>query len=218
MVMELSLTRRGPRVVPGNLGTVDETDVQLLERWRTGEATAGQALFERHFGSLYRFFQNKCDGDSDELVQATLLACLNAKDQFRGDASFRTYLFTIARHKLYRYIRERKRNANVDMSITSVAEVVTTMRSVMVRDQAHRALLDALRELTVEQQTLLELHYWEELDTIELSRVFEVPAATVRTWLFRARGKLRELLASHAPQTLEDLDGMARAARLPAQT
>lgn len=213
MVTQRSITRRVQIAAPGTLARVDDSDGQLLEQWRAGEAAAGQALFERHFASLYRFFQNKCDGDSDELVQATLLACLNAKEQFRGESSFRTYLFSIARHKLYRYLRDRKRNPNLDMSITSVAEVVTTLRSVMVRDQAHRALLDALRELTVEQQTLLELHYWEELDTVELSRVFEVPAATVRSWLFRARGKLRELLAANAPQTLDDLDGLARAAR-----
>ena len=191
---------------------MDDDDRGLLERWRAGDRAAGEALFERHFASLYRFFQNKSDDDTDELVQATLVACLNAKDQFRGDSSFRTYLFAIARNKLYRYLRERRREA-IDVTITSIAEVVTTLRSAIARGQAHRALLDALRKLPVEQQTLLELYYWEELDTLELAKIFEVRVGTINTWLFRARGKLRDLLSSEAPDMLEELDRIERDAR-----
>lgn len=193
---------------PATLVPVDD-DRALLEAWRTGDQAAGHALFERHFASLYRFFQNKCE-DADELVQATLLACLHAKEQFRGDASFRTYLFSIARNKLYRYLRDRKRSVEVDVTTTSVAEVITTLRTAIARDQAHRALLDALRALPIEQQTLLELYYWEELDTHELAEVFEVKVGTIGIWLFRARAKLRELLLSHAPDTLDELDRVAR--------
>jgi RNA polymerase sigma factor (sigma-70 family) len=190
-----------------------DPDLALLARWRSGDRAAGQALFERHFDSLYRFFRNKSGDECDELVQATMLACLDAKQQFRGDASFRTYLFGIARNKLYRHYRDRKRDEGLDMSVTSVAALITSPGSVLARDEAHRALLAALRELPVEQQTLLELHYWEEMDTVQLAAVFEVPAATVRTWLFRARGKLRELLGPTLAGTLEDLDRRAREAR-----
>jgi RNA polymerase sigma factor (sigma-70 family) len=196
---------------PAILVRVEDDDLALLAGWRAGDQAAGQALFERHFASLYRFFQNKVD-DTDELVQATLLACLNAKDQFRGDASFRTYLFSIARNKLYRYLRDKKRSGVVDVTSTSVADVVTTLRTVIARDQAHRALLDALRALPIEQQTLLELYYWEELDTHELAGVFEVRVGTIQTWLFRARARLRELLVHNAPDTLEALDRLARKA------
>lgn len=194
------------------LRDVDDPDLALIERWRAGEREAGELLFERHFDSLYRFFQSKSDGDADELVQSTLLACLRAKEQFRGDASFRAYLFSIARNTLYRYLRDRRRDERFDVTTTSIAEVITTPGSALARDQTHRALLTALRELSIEQQTLLELHYWEELDTIELGRIFDVPPGTIRIWLFRARGKLRELLASNAPATLEEMDRLARSA------
>ncbi|MBC7976306.1 MAG: sigma-70 family RNA polymerase sigma factor [Myxococcales bacterium] len=193
------------------LPCIEDEDIDLLTRWRAGDRVAGQALFERHFASLYRFFQNKCE-DTDELVQATLLACMNAKEQFRGDASFRTYLFSIARNKLYRYLRDRRRSVVLDVTTASVAEVITTLRTAIARDQAHRALLAALRALPIEQQTLLELYYWEELDTHELAAVFEVRVGTIQTWLFRARARLRELLVSNAPDTLEALDGLARQA------
>lgn len=192
---------------------VADADRELLERWRGGDRAAGETLLERHFESLYRFFENKCrNADTDELVQSTLVACLDAKDRFRGDASFRTFLFSIARNKLYRHLRDRN-NLELDVMTTSVAEIITTVRTAIAREQTHRALLDALRQLPIDQQTLLELHYWEDLDTLELAGVFDAPPATIRTWLFRARAKLRELLATTAPAMLDRLDAIGRAAR-----
>ena len=49
-----------------------------------------------------------------------------------------------------------------------------------------------LRELPAEQQLLLELHYWHELDAGALADVFEVPPGAIRVRLLRARRALRE--------------------------
>lgn len=185
----------GRRPIPA---PAPEPDLALLQRWRDGDENAGQALVARHFQALYRFFANKCAGDTDELVQSTLLAAVRARDQFRADASFRTYLFTIARHKLYRHLRDLKAGRQVDFSITSVAELITTPGTQLDRDAAQRRLTAAMRELSVEHQTLLELYYWEDLEVAELAEIFDARPATVRTWLFRARGLLREKLG-HDP-------------------
>jgi RNA polymerase sigma-70 factor (ECF subfamily) len=188
----------------------EPTDVDLLERWRGGDAEAGQALFERHFDSIYGFFETKCPADADELVQATFLSVLRAKTQFRGDSSFRTYLFTIARNELYRVLRTRQRHGvQVDFEQSSIAELVSGPATKLARDQAHRQLVEALRRLPVEQQTLLELHYWEEMDIAELAKVFDAPAATIRVRLHRARKALRELVEAAAPrEALESLESM----------
>ena len=194
----------------------EPTDLALLSQWRAGDAEAGQALFERHFDSIYGFFETKCPAEADELVQATFLACLRAKSQFRGDSSFRTYLFTIARNELYRVLRTRQRKGGVevDLAMSSIAELVSTPGTRMARNQEHRHLLEALRRLPVEQQTLLELHYWEDMEIAELAQVFDAPAATIRTRLHRARKALRELVEHAAPpnalETLETMDVWAK--------
>ena len=193
----------------------EPTDIALLEQWRKGDAGAGQALFQRHFDSIYGFFETKCEADADELVQSTFLACLRAREQFRQESSFRTYLFTIARHELYRVLRGRQRDhARLDFSLSSIAELVSTPGTRIARNQEHRHLLEVLRQLPVEQQTLLELHYWEDMDIAALAEVFEMPQATIRTRLHRARKALREKLSATAPpqvlQTLETMDAWAR--------
>lgn len=192
-------------------------DVVLLDRWRNGDESAGQTLFARHFDSIYNFFETKCESDADELTQATFLACLRAKDQFRRESSFRTYLFTIARNELYRVLRTRqRRDAKLDFELSSIAELVSTPGTRMARNQEHRRLIEALQHLPVEQQTLLELHYWEDMDISELAQIFDAPTATIRTRLHRARKALRDRMESEksAPQnvleTLESMDLWAK--------
>ena len=185
-------------------------DLELLERWRHGDAEAGQRLFERHFDSIYGFFETKCESEADELTQTTFLSCLRARDQFRAQSSFRTYLFAIARNELYRHLRNRqRRDAKLDFELSSIADLVSTPGTRMARSQAHRRLIEALQHLPVEQQTLLELHYWEDMDISQLAVIFDSPTATIRTRLHRARKALRDLIEGAAPaEVLETLDTM----------
>ena len=170
-----------------------EDDFVLLERWRAGDKVAGQTLFQRHFDSISRFFETKCEAEADELAQATFFACLRAIHQFRKESSFRTYLFTIARHELYRVLRERQRNANVDFELSSIAQLATTPGTMLDRNHEKKRLVEALRQLPVAQQTLLELHYWEQVEVAELVlSIFEAEPATIRQRLHRARIALRE--------------------------
>jgi RNA polymerase sigma-70 factor (ECF subfamily) len=164
-----------------------DPDFDLLTRWRAGEPRAGEALFARHFASLYRFFRG-CGADADELVQITLLACVGARDSFRGASTFRTYMFAIARQKLYTYLKSR--HERFDPITTSVAEVVTSVRTELARDEERQALHDAVEQLSIEERTLVELHYWEGIDTVQLAAIFEVPPGTIRVRLHRVRAQL----------------------------
>jgi RNA polymerase sigma factor (sigma-70 family) len=197
-----------------------DTDLVLLERWRNGDGEAGNLLFQRHFDSIYRFFDHKVEGDIDELVQATFVSCVRSRDQFRGQSSFRTYLFTIARHELYAYLRRRHRHRDdIDFARVSLEYLATSPTGRIAREQERKLLLHALRALPLEQQILLELHYWEDMDATQLAEVLDIAEPATRTRLSRARKALRERmqvmadapLAAHT--SLEDLDAWARRMR-----
>jgi RNA polymerase sigma factor (sigma-70 family) len=197
-----------------------EADQALLERWRAGEQAAGRDLLARYFAQLHRFFSNKCN-EPDELIQDTFLALVKARDQFAGRSSFRTYLFTIARHTLYAHLRVVQREQAFDPEVSSIAQLVTTPASRLARSEELGRLCAALRTLPIEQQTLLELHYWEDLDAPALGEIFELPAGAMRTRLSRARQALRDALAAaraappEALVSVEMLDTWAHAAGLP---
>jgi RNA polymerase sigma-70 factor (ECF subfamily) len=192
--------------------TIALDDGQLLELWQAGDAQAGEALVERYFHPLYSFFQTKLDSEADELVQATFLACLAAKDRFRHDSTFRTFLYGIAKNQLYAALRGKgKAGRNVELDASSIAELVSTPRTKLSRNQDYERLVARMRRLPVEQQTLLELHYWSELGIGELAEIFEAPEVTIRSRLHRARNALRELMqADDASSTLEQMDDWVR--------
>jgi len=179
--------------VPGMANAAPD-DLALLADWRSGNKAAGEQLFARYFDSLCSFFVTKC-GEADELVQRTLLACVKARDQFRAQSSFRTYLFAIARNELHQYLRRVRRDRErLDFETTSVAELVTTPATRLARRAEQQRMVDVLRQLPVDQQTLLELYYWEELDVAALAEVFELTPNAIRVRLHRARQDLREKL------------------------
>jgi RNA polymerase sigma-70 factor (ECF subfamily) len=192
---------------------VDE-DLALLDRWSAGDARAGQELFKKYFGELYRFFEHKVGAEADDLVQRTFMGCISARDRFRGQSSYRTYLFAIARNQLYTHLRQLPRGEHVDFEVTSIAALVTSLSSKIGRLREIEQLRVALAALPAEQQLLLELHYWHDLDAEALGEVFEAAPGTMRVRLLRARKALR-LQMGQAPQDAASADGLIRALSRP---
>jgi RNA polymerase sigma-70 factor (ECF subfamily) len=175
----------------------EDDDLTLLDRWCSGDKVAGNELFTRYFEAVYRFFEHKTDGDIDDLVQETFLACLRGRDTFRRQSSFRTYLFAIARHMLFAYWRRRTTGpATLDFAELSVESLSTSVATRVSKKQDRAALLAALRALPLDQQILLEMFYWEELEREQLAEVFDVNSATIGSRLFRARQALQGRLAT----------------------
>ncbi|MCA9708854.1 MAG: RNA polymerase sigma factor [Myxococcales bacterium] len=196
------------------------SDVELLEAWRAGDGAAGRALFERHISALSRFFRTKVGDEREDLIQGTFLACVEARDRVRDGASFRAYLFRIARNALYDHLSRRHRGVSSPDPLTqSCMDLGTSPSRMLAKDQQEQHLLVALRRLPVALQILLELHYWEGMSTAELAEVLEIPQGTVKTRLFRARALLREHLEGVVrqgglpAQTLQNLDAWARSLR-----
>lgn len=170
------------------------TDFELLDAWRDGDAKAGNALFDRYFDAVFRFFRNKVPDGADDLVQQTFLALVQSRDKFRGDSSFRTYLFTAARSKLFNYIERRGREGVIDYGVASCEDLGLSPAGVIGAQQEHRHLLHALRRLPLELQLALELFYFEQIRGPELAVVLGVPEGTVRSRLRRGRELLRDRL------------------------
>src|SRR5690606_33414169 len=99
-------------------------DFELLDRWRGGDVAAGNQLLRRHFDALYRFFTNKAADQADDLIQATMMACVRGRESFRKQCSFKSFLFVVARHELYRFIKKHHRSREVfDPQLQSAADL-----------------------------------------------------------------------------------------------
>jgi RNA polymerase sigma factor (sigma-70 family) len=171
------------------------TDFELLDLWRAGDRDAGNTLFERYFEPVCRFFTNKVHHNIDDLIQKTFLGCVEGRDRFQKQASFRTYLFAVAHNVLRAHFRERRRGAEdqpLDLGTRSSDDLTPSPSSVLAIHQEQRLLLEALRRIPLDYQLVLELYYWEDMAAPELAQVLNLPEGTVRSRLRRAKEALSE--------------------------
>jgi RNA polymerase sigma factor (sigma-70 family) len=172
------------------------SDDELVTAWRSGDSKAGNRLIERYKQNLWRFFSNKVTDSPEDLVQQTVLACLESIFRYERRSSFRVFLFGIARNVLYHHYRDR--NAGFDPLTSSVLSLKTDSASPMgyvSEREESRLLLRVLRELPMRMQVLVELHYWEGLSNRELAEIEGIPMGTVKSWLRKARAEIRQRLA-----------------------
>lgn len=170
-------------------------DLELLDQWRNGDAEAGQTLFRRHTDTLYRFFQNKAAAKVDDLVQQTMLACLQNHIKYEQRSSFRSYLLGVARYQLFDHYRRQKFDADhFDFNTVTLHDLAPSPSVQMAKSSEERLLLEALRRLPINLQIAIELSYWEDLSGPEIAEIIEVPVDTVYSRLRRAKELLKENL------------------------
>lgn len=196
------------------------SDGELLERWRAGDTVSGEALFERYYDMVERFFLNKVAAGVQDLVQETFMRCVESRERIRDNDRFRMYMFAIAYNVLTAHLRERYRSDRaIDLGEISMCDLAPGPSSLVARRREHRLLIEALRSIPVDDQVVLELHYWEQLTTGEMAEVIGVPVGTARGRLQRARARLEQemqRLVESSPElasTLAQLDDWAAECR-----
>jgi RNA polymerase sigma factor (sigma-70 family) len=115
---------------------------------------------------------------------------VEARDRFRRDASFRTFLFAIARRQLLKHFERSRRHAVVTFRSHSLVDLGTSLGTQLAQQRDQVRLREAMSRLPIDHQLALELHYWEGLSTADVGTVLECPQGTVKRWLWLARKRL----------------------------
>jgi RNA polymerase sigma-70 factor, ECF subfamily len=176
-------------------------DVELEARLKTlNHAQAVEALLRGYGGEVYSFLMSLTRDvtDADESFSVFCEDVWKGLPQFRGESSYRTWTYQLARHAAHRKKRSDQRRAKStsldDMSAVEAvaAEVRTTTAAFMkteVKDK-FRALRDALRP---EDRELLLLRLDRQLEWAEIAAIMGEDAATLRKRFERLKEKLKVL-------------------------
>ncbi len=183
---------------------MEDGDYELLRAWQAGDDQAGERLFRRHYKLILRFFHNKAGASAHDLVQRTFLGCLEARQRIRPDASFRAFIFGVARNVLFDHYRlARRDHDHLDFGSVSAEDLRPSPASMIAHAREAELLLRALRQIPLEAQVILEMYYWEGMRAHEIGEALEMPEPTVRTKIRRARLRLEEMIqASSAAPSL----------------
>ncbi|MGV8967783.1 MAG: RNA polymerase sigma factor [Cellulomonas sp.] len=179
-------------------------------------------LFNRTHQPLLAYAVRRVADPSDaaDIVAETFLVAWRRLDEVPPDEQARAWLFGVARRVLANYYRgERRRLALGERLRTSLREVVVPQPQVGATDVEH-----AMERLSPDDRELLRLVAWEELARDEIATVLQIPRATVRVRLHRARRRLlaeMQSVESDAPGVgplkLPAVSGHVMSGRAPAR-
>jgi len=176
-------------------GEGERTDLDLIERWKSGDERAATSLVERHAGALARFVAS-IDRRSDvqEVVQDTFVRGFASLDSFRGDSSLRTWLFTIARRLLLdRRRSERRRGEEVEVQDRDFITEYDALDAA-VADETEARVRQSLGLLSPTQREVFTLRVGEGMSYKEIAVAAGTTEGAARVHYHNAMRAIKEFL------------------------
>ena len=185
-----------------------ETDEALVTAAQAGDREAVDTLIRRHQSRIFNFALTlTADGaDAEDLAQETFIRVFRGLSRFRGESSFRNWLYRIAVNAARTRRAQQARQAAVweeRVEVDDLAgrhparaagsvEQADSVEQAMIRRQA---LDRALAALPHDLRAAVVLRDVEGLEYREIAAVLGIPDGTVMSRIFRARRLLRPMLA-----------------------
>ncbi|GMQ87672.1 MAG: RNA polymerase sigma factor [Gammaproteobacteria bacterium] len=176
----------------------DSSDEDLMMRYRDGDAGAFEVLYRRHKGPLYRYILRQCGRHAvDELFQDVWTRVIQARERYQASASFKTFLFHIARNRLVDHYRRQGTGRDFDVPDGIAEESIPARVSDQPERQVHAGqqieqLLMLVRDLPAEQREAFLLHEEAGLAVAGIAEVTGVGHETAKSRLRYALQRLRE--------------------------
>ena len=188
-----------------------DADAILLRRYRaTGERLAFEQLFKRYQAPIYGFVVRLVgQEDAYDLTQEVFLKALRSSGAFRGECTFRTWLYTIARNTCYNHSRDEKRRHAIEGFIRGnrgeeqgdsggklspdnaiaqqIADPQADIARILETKELQRIVAAILNTLTVEQRLLITLRDFEGMPYEEIGQIADLSLVNVKSKLHRAR-------------------------------
>ena len=184
---------------------MQETDEELIKLYKDGDETVLKELIDRYVSSLYNFVRRLgARGESNDIVQEIFIKVWKNLGRFdSAKASFKTWIFTIARNATTDFLRKKKSSLFADMQhndedINSFEENIPDeqiLPEIALQKLADKELLNSiLNKLRPNYVEILTLHYQEEMSFEEIGKILNKPLNTVKSQHRRAIIELRKML------------------------
>ena len=230
--MRFRLNQRGPASVPedqsglrdtdvargvgasGELPVYGPTDLELIERVRSGDVDAYEQLVRRYQPRVFAHVQRMLGSqptlgsmeEAADLTQEVFVKVYQTLPRYRAQASFQTWLYRVTANLCVDRYRRRQRTPLVARSLDAPVETESgeiemevadwgmepaqRMQSAELRREVHRAL----ESLSDKLRAVIVMHDLEGLSYEEVAEALRIPLGTVKSRLFHARAALKTQL------------------------
>ena len=184
--------------------TTEVDDSDLIRRVATGDRAAFEQIYLRYHRRLCRFlmrFSHHYDL-AEEIINDTLHVVWKKAGDFRGGSQVSTWILGIAYRRAMKTYKRRDLQREVEAREAREAPLDVNEDAARERSEW---LAHGLAQLPLEQRMVIEMAYFLGHSCEEIAQVMDCPVNTVKTRMFAARRRLRELLpqlaepVSHQP-------------------
>lgn len=174
---------------------------ELIRLATEGDARAIRTLYDRYAPRVYAIVRRIAADDdlAQDYAQEAWIRAIRALPTFRGDARFSTWLHRIAVNAALQALRKQETRTRREGPVPDQIPVAPASRDSLLRKRLESAL-DALPE---GMRQVLILHDVEGYTHEEIGDVLGVTSGTSKSQLFKARAKMRAMLASISGSTQE---------------
>jgi len=195
-----------------------DPDRALLERARDGDMNAYGELIQEHEGRVYGIVCQyvRDEEEARDLTREVFYKAYRSLSKFRGNSRFSSWICRIAINRSIDHLRRRRnvRMESLDAPITTdgggevereLPDSSPSPEDLLTRDELATKIREAVEQLSPKLRTVTMLREYEGLSIEEIADVLGVSSGTVKSRIFRARERLRGLLASYVGDS--DSDG-----------
>lgn len=179
------------------------SDSELIQRVLQGETEAFRELVERYRDAVYGFAFHlvRNFGDAQDLTQEVFLAAYQCMEGIRDHSKFAGWLRGITANLCMGHLRKRREHASFDdlseeereVGVDAVSRQLTPVEE-CEKEELSKVIQKALESLPEKHQLCVTLHFMDGMSYQEIGAFLDVPVNTVKSWMHRAKGKLRRVL------------------------
>lgn len=175
--------------------TIETEEVRLIGSIAAGDKLAFETLYRCYFPRLSRFLGRMTRSPAliEEIVNDTMLVVWQKAASFDGSCKVSTWIFSIAYRKGLKGIKLSDEPLESDAELYA-GPADTGPEQELDRQQLRQQVEQALNQLPLAQRLVMVLTYYHEMAYGEIADILDCPVNTVKTRMFHARHRLRDLL------------------------
>jgi RNA polymerase sigma-70 factor (ECF subfamily) len=179
----------------------NETDQALVQRFRTGDKAAFTELVIRYQRPIYNaaFWVLRKAEDANDVTQAVFLRVAERLDEFDSQYKFFSWIYRIAVNESLNLLRRNGREEELDDEIDLPGGESSNPEWQVGEAELSKRIQSALMSMTANDRMVLTLRHFSECSYEEIGQILDLDEKTVKSRLFEARNRLRNLLKDLRP-------------------
>lgn len=179
------------------MGEAEMNEVRLMKMIAAGDRHAFDSLYRSYFHRLRRFLDRMTHSVAtiEEIVNDTMLVVWRRAASFDGSCKVSTWIFAIAFRTALKAVKYLEEPLYFD-EMLHAGDEAQEPESQLSRKEMQQQVEHAVRSLPFEQRIVVSLTYYHGADYSEIAQIMGCPLNTVKTRMFLARKRLKDVLGS----------------------